>query len=73
MTDIKVEVHPLVVTNSAFARQGALLDKAEHLALSEGIVTEEELQRWHASLEQADSNGAFFSSVNQVMVVGRKP
>jgi ubiquinone/menaquinone biosynthesis C-methylase UbiE len=73
LNDIKFEVHPLVVTNYAFARQAALLDKVEQLALTAGILTEEEMQSWHTSLEQADSNGTFFSSVNQVMLVGRKP
>ncbi len=43
------------------------------VALTAGIVTEEEVQRWRTSLEQADSNHTFFGSVTQVMVAGCKP
>jgi hypothetical protein len=31
------------------------------------------LQRWHTSLEEADAKGIYYSSVDQVMVSGRKP
>ena len=73
LAEIVAEVHPLVATDYAFARQTALLDEAEHVALTEGVITAEEVQRWRTSLEQADSAGTFFASVNQVMAVGRKP
>jgi ubiquinone/menaquinone biosynthesis C-methylase UbiE len=73
LMDIAVELHPLFATDYAFTRHGVLLNETEHIALTAGIVTEEELQRWRASLEQADSDGAFFVSVNQIMAVGRKP
>jgi hypothetical protein len=73
LTEIKIEVHPLLVTDYAFARQVALLDKVEHLALTTGVVSEEDDQRWRASLERADSINAFFGTVNQIMTAGRKP
>lgn len=72
LKDITVELHPLLVRDYTFFRQGALLDETERLALTEGIVTEEEVQRWRTSLEQADSDGVFFASLNQVMTAGRK-
>ena len=73
LTDITVEAHPLLVTDYVFTRQGALLDETEHIALTTGVVTEEELQRWRMSLEAAASSGVYFSTVNQVLAVGRKP
>jgi hypothetical protein len=37
------------------------------------VVTEEELQRWRRSLEQAEEEGVFFCSLMMTLVVGRKP
>lgn len=73
LTEVTVEVHPLLVTDYTFARQSALPDETERIALATGTVTAEELQRWRTSLEQSDAIGAFYSSVNQVIVAGRKP
>ncbi len=73
LTDVTVELCPLYVTSYSLARQLiTLFNTTEPIALGEGIVTEGEIQRWHASLEQADSHDAFFCSVTQVLVVGRK-
>jgi ubiquinone/menaquinone biosynthesis C-methylase UbiE len=72
LKDITVEQHPLLGTDYAFVRQAGMLDRAEHLALTAGIVTDEEVQRWRTSLEQADSDGVFFGSVIQVMAAGCK-
>jgi ubiquinone/menaquinone biosynthesis C-methylase UbiE len=73
LTDIRFEIFPVSSTSYAFFRQGANLDKCEETALREGILTEEELQCWRKSLEDADAIGGFFGCVNQVLVVGRKP
>jgi ubiquinone/menaquinone biosynthesis C-methylase UbiE len=72
LADITVEVHPNWSTNYAFVRRVTLQDEVERVALAEGIVTEAEVQRLRAQLEQADSDSAFFSCANQVLVVGRK-
>ena len=48
------------------------LDWSEREALAAGIVIEAELRRWHVSLERADADSVFFSSVNLVLVGGRK-
>jgi len=47
-------------------------DETEKEALTAGIITRDELQRWHASLERADSEGVFFGSGSMVLVAGRK-
>ena len=66
-------MHPLALTDYALARQFAFLDEIECIALTADSFTDEEIQSWRTYLEQADVNGTFFGSVNQVMAVGRKP
>lgn len=72
LTEIAIEAHPILTTDYVFLRSAALLDETEQIALTTGVVTEAEVQRWHANLEQAASNGTFFSSINLVLAVGRK-
>lgn len=73
LVDIKVEVHANWSTDYAFVRPATLLTAVERIALANGIVTEDELRRWHADLEQADADGLFFGCANQMLVAGRKP
>ena len=72
LADISVEMAPTHVTNYAIGRQGTSLHETEQAALAAGIITSDELDRWHTSLEQADAEGVYFHSVNQVIVAGRK-
>jgi len=73
LLDISIEMFPLFVTNYALGRQAALLDEVEQEALATGIITDYELKRLHTSLQEADAEGVFFSSVCLVMVAGRTP
>jgi ubiquinone/menaquinone biosynthesis C-methylase UbiE len=70
--DLKIEVYTNWSTDYAFTRQVTLLPEVERVALTAGIVSEEELQRWHSQCEKADAAGLFFGSANQMLVVGRK-
>jgi ubiquinone/menaquinone biosynthesis C-methylase UbiE len=72
LTDIHVEMAPTFVTNYAIGRRGALLDETEQAALEAGIITLDELEMWHNSLEKADSEGVCFGSIQQMMIAGRK-
>jgi hypothetical protein len=54
------------------ARQITQAERIEQVALKAGVITAEELHRWQTSLEQADSDGSYFSSVNLMMFAGRK-
>jgi ubiquinone/menaquinone biosynthesis C-methylase UbiE len=72
LSDISVTVCPVMVT-SYVALRGASLDLIEPWALASGLVTEEQLDAWHAELEQADARHAFFASGNMMLVSGRKP
>jgi ubiquinone/menaquinone biosynthesis C-methylase UbiE len=72
LEDLSVEVLPISGTDYGLGRQGALLDEVEQGALAAGLVTSDELERWRSSLEQADAQGVYFGTVNQVLVAGRK-
>ncbi|MCX7099097.1 MAG: methyltransferase domain-containing protein [Methylococcales bacterium] len=72
LLDVAYEVFPVAISHYAFSREVTQADRVEQLALEAGVISHEELQRWHRSLEQADKNGAYFCSVNIVLLVGRK-
>src|SRR3989304_4108724 len=72
LADIIVEIFPFFSTDYALTRYFALLDEAESEAITTGIITKEELQHWHANLEQADEKGVFFASFTMILVAGRK-
>ena len=42
-------------------------------ALAAYVITEQELHHWRQSLERGQAEGAFYSHVIGVLVVGRKP
>lgn len=73
LLDLKIELFGIPVTSYALMRQASRLDMVEKLAVEAGVITPDELERWRTSLEQADSIGAFFGSVPQIMIAGRKP
>ena len=50
LTDVEVELHPLMATNYAFVRETALLDETEQSALDANQVTEDELRRWYTGM-----------------------
>lgn len=72
LQDITVKMIPTFVTNYALAREIATLDKIEKEALAAGVITQHELERWHASLEWAAGEGVLFGSASLVLVGGRK-
>jgi len=71
LDDVSVEVLPTVLTDYAAVRYGALLEETEREAAAAGLVTADELERWHASLERADADGAFFGYACSVLVAAR--
>ena len=72
LADISFEVFPVATTNYALARQSTLAERIEQEALKAGVITSEELHRWRTGLEQADSEGIYFCSVNVMLFAGRK-
>jgi SAM-dependent methyltransferase len=73
LEDVGFEVWPVVVTDHALARRVSRLDFIEQQALAANAIDASEAARWRASLERAAALDGFFSSVNGVMVYGRKP
>lgn len=73
LADMHVEMAPTFITSYAIARKGGMLDEAEQAALKAGVVTEQELERFRRSLEKADQEGTYFTSINQTLIAGRKP
>jgi hypothetical protein len=71
-TEIVVELRPIFLTDYAVGRSGTLLDLVESGALAAGAISEEELQRWRQSLEQAQAGGAFYLHLLTVLVAGRR-
>ena len=70
--DINVEIRPLYFTNYAQFRYGTQMDFIERETLAAGLVTKEELNRWHQNLEAAETSGTFFAHAAGVLVAGRK-
>jgi ubiquinone/menaquinone biosynthesis C-methylase UbiE len=49
-----------------------LLGGSEQMAVATGVITSEELQRWHFSLARAQEKGCFFAHLVMVLAAGRK-
>jgi ubiquinone/menaquinone biosynthesis C-methylase UbiE len=73
LSDIVIEMVPLYFTNYALIEQAIGPAEIADDALPQGVITEEEAQRWKTSLTQAASEGMFFASVSAILVAGRKP
>ena len=72
IANIHVEVHTNWSTSYAVVREATLLDRSERIAVEAGILTEAEAQCLRSQLEQADADGVYFASMNQVLVAGMK-
>jgi hypothetical protein len=73
LADVSAEVIPVSVHDSGLARYFAGLEKAEQEAIAARLLSEDEVRRFRADLEQADRTESFFGSVSLVLVSGRKP
>lgn len=71
LADISFEVFP-VTPNYTLARLVTQAERIEQEALKASVITSEELNRWQTGLEQADSEGIYFCSVNLMLFAGRK-
>jgi hypothetical protein len=70
--DIVVEDFALPILSYPLAREIGRFAETEREALAAGIVSSEELDAWHASLERADADGVFFAHACMVIVAGRR-
>ncbi len=73
LVDLRVEALAFAFTDYALARQANFFDPVETEALAAGVITPDELHRWHESLERASAEGVFFGTGSGVLIAGQKP
>jgi restriction endonuclease Mrr len=72
LADVSVDVQAVRFPSLTLMRYFIHMDRIEQAALDAGAVTQEELARFRASLEQANATESFFCTANQMTVIGRK-
>ena len=72
LKDVTCEIISGYFTNYELVRFMFMLDEVEPAAVKAGIITEDELMRWHSSLETAAQGGYFFCSESMIRAAGRK-
>ncbi|MBZ0296284.1 MAG: methyltransferase domain-containing protein [Anaerolineae bacterium] len=73
LVEVMYDIVPLSFTSYKMMRYVLNADRAEAAALSDGLVTAEELDTWNKKLQQADEAGTFFAFVTSILVAGVKP
>lgn len=71
LSDISLEVLAYQITDYALGREVIVLDRRETEALTADVITQDELNRWHADLERLEREESFFASFNLVLAAGR--
>lgn len=71
LRDISVEVFVYQITDYALGREVTVLDERETEALAAGVITEDELDRWHEDLEQLNREESFFACFNVMLAAGK--
>lgn len=69
--DISIEVFVYPITDYALGREVIVLDHRETEALAAGVITPDELNRWHEDLEQLEREESFLVCFNLVLAAGR--
>ncbi len=72
LMDVTSEIISGYFTNYELVRFMFMLDEVEPAAVKAGVISEEELIRWRATLETAAKGGYFFCSESMILAVGRK-
>jgi ubiquinone/menaquinone biosynthesis C-methylase UbiE len=72
LTDVQVEVVPIVVFDSQLMRYLGGLDEAEREAVAAGLLSDGQVRRLRLDLEQADRTECFFGSACMMLAAGRK-
>lgn len=73
LTGVVFEANTMFFDRYELLRTIVGFDYVESRALAMGEVTQQELDRWHKSLEESDREGCFFGSVNGILISGEKP
>jgi SAM-dependent methyltransferase len=73
LADVSVQLCGVPFTDYALARQVMVMDRCGCEEVASCVMSALDLERLHASWEQADADGVFFASMSMVLVSGRKP
>lgn len=73
LIQIETETHTLVVENYRLYRYMACMDIIEDAAVEQGIITNEDLNRYNRDLEAADRAGLFWAYCTIVIVSATRP
>jgi ubiquinone/menaquinone biosynthesis C-methylase UbiE len=71
----EVTAEPYVLSSSdyEYSRWMIKADELEEKAVTDGVVTKEELERLKAGFEKADKKGIYFGTIGGVIAAGQKP
>jgi SAM-dependent methyltransferase len=72
LRDIAVEPFPTQTMELQQLHSIVSLSQIEAMALERGVLTHEEVERWHHELERADAEGRFLMSTIDLLVSGTK-
>jgi len=70
--DIKVEIHPIVVSTLQEANDYFWIEKMVKEVVEKGYITAKEHTDFYNALQTADENGYFAASINMLVVWGNK-
>ena len=70
LNDIYIEMAPTFVTDYQISRQVAWFDLTEKSALEAGVISQQELEKFHADFENSDLQGKYFAVILQMLVAG---
>jgi ubiquinone/menaquinone biosynthesis C-methylase UbiE len=72
LTDVRLELFPIPIHDSRLMCYLAGIDEAEREAIATGLLSDKQVRRFHADLEQADRTETFFGSGSVILVSGCK-
>lgn len=70
LQEIRIELHPFWLTSLPMIRLVAQMDIAEEVALAEGALTPEQVERWRADLQRYADSGWLFGALSIFVAAG---
>jgi ubiquinone/menaquinone biosynthesis C-methylase UbiE len=70
--EIKIEIHPIVVSTLQEANDYFWIEKMVKEVVEQGYITKKEYTDFYTALQTADQNGYFAASINMVVAWGNK-
>ena len=73
LTDINIEIIPLHTTDLNLFYALSVQETVENQAVSEGVISQQQLDEWRLNLRENMENDVFFASVNIIILSAGKP